>query len=375
MTLKSFAKYLSLFLSTVIIIQSCETTKEPINIDIDFSKVPYKSISEYGFFVGKLSDLNPNDRVLIYEPAATLFTDYAHKSRFIWMPEGVNAKINFEDTTGTIDFPDKTIIAKNFYYPEDFRKPEGKRRVMETRLMVKDNGKWSSYPYVWNKEQTEAIYKVSGGEYELSWIDEKGDKKDINYVVPNKNQCKSCHNQNEEMVPIGVKVKHLNYDFNYSSETKNQLAKWVEVGYLESFENTLIANHALLVNYNDPHQNLDNKARSYLDINCAHCHNPSGPASTSGLFLNIEHNDAHKLGVFKTPVAAGFGSGNHTFDIVPGKADESIMVYRMESNDVGAAMPEIGRVMTHVEGVQLIRDWINSLEGERPEQVIEKRYL
>jgi len=375
MKLKSFAKYITLVLSTIIIIQSCETTKEPISVEIDFTKLPYKTISEYGFFVGKLADLKPNERVLIYEPAATLFTDYAHKSRYIWMPEGVNAKINYDDTTGTIDFPNKSIIIKNFYYPEDFRKPEGKRRVMETRLMVKNNDKWSSYPYVWNEDQSDAKYKVSGGEYEVSWTDELGEKKNINYVVPNKNQCKSCHNINEEMAPIGVKVKHLNYDFNYGTETKNQLSKWIEIGYLESFDNKLIANHSKLVNYNDASQQLDKRARSYLDINCAHCHNADGPASTSGLFLNIEQNEAHKLGVFKTPVAAGFGSGSHTFDIVPGKADESIMVYRMESNDVGAAMPEIGRVMTHTEGLQLIRDWINSLEGEKPQQIIEKRYL
>lgn len=359
---KLFLSLIALTVFSAIALQSCDKDVEEAKTPdgIDFSQVPYKNLSEYGFFAGKISDLLPSDRVLLYEPASSLFTDYAHKSRYIWMPEGVSAEIYLDDTTGVMNFPDKTIIIKNFYYPDDFRNPEGKRRILETRLLVKDNDEWVAYPYLWNEEQTDAVYKVTGGVFDVSWIDENGVTQNIEYVMPNKNQCKSCHNVNEKMMPIGVKAMHLNNELNYGEETMNQLEMWTKMGYLSNFLGA--DKHASMVNYHDKDAPLDRRAMAYLDINCAHCHNANGPASTSGLFLSYFETNPTKLGIFKTPIAAGFGAGSFKFDIHPGKGDESIMTHRMASNEVGAAMPEIGRVMTHVEGVQLIKDWINSMD-------------
>jgi hypothetical protein len=101
---------------------------------------------------------------------------------------------------------------------------------------------------------------------------------------------------------------------------------------------------------------------AYLDINCSHCHQAIGPASTSGLFLEFDQKEPMKLGIMKTPVAAGNGAGAFDYDIVPGKADESILTFRMNSTEVGIAMPELGRTTIHQEGVELIREWINSMK-------------
>jgi hypothetical protein len=101
---------------------------------------------------------------------------------------------------------------------------------------------------------------------------------------------------------------------------------------------------------------------AYLDINCAHCHSAEGPASTSGLFLTFNEKDPLKIGINKTPVAAGKGAGSYTFDIAPGKPDESILVHRMKSTEVGIAMPELGRTTVHQEGAELIRQWIQGLK-------------
>jgi NADP-dependent 3-hydroxy acid dehydrogenase YdfG len=89
--------------------------------------------------------------------------------------------------------------------------------------------------------------------------------------------------------------------------------------------------------------------------------NPKGPASTSGLFLTYETSDYFRWGVNKVPVAAGMGAGPHKYDIYPGKADSSILIYRMNSTKPGVAMAEIGRVMIHKEGVELISKWINAM--------------
>jgi hypothetical protein len=82
-----------------------EYTDAPdINIAaIDFDQIPFKTLSEYGFFKGQLRALNPNGELVKYEPSSSLFTDYAFKSRFIWMPEGTSATIK-QDTGGSFDF-------------------------------------------------------------------------------------------------------------------------------------------------------------------------------------------------------------------------------------------------------------------------------
>ena len=100
------------------------------------------------------------------------------------------------------------------------------------------------------------------------------------------------------------------------------------------------------------------RARAYLEINCAHCHSADGPAKTSGLMLDYHETNPAALGVGKAPVAAGRGSGGRFYGIVPGKPDASIMVYRMEATDPELMMPEMGRKQTHEEGVALVREWI-----------------
>jgi uncharacterized repeat protein (TIGR03806 family) len=327
---------------------------------VDFGKFPLKKLSEYGFFKGEMKQLQPNDKVLLYEPAATLFSDYSFKKRFVWMPEGTPATFDVSKPNETLHFPDQTILVKNFYYPEDFARPEGAKRILETRLLVKDQGQWKAYPYRWNDTQTEATYKVTGETIPVTWKDEQGKAHQINYAMPNKNQCKSCHNQKDAFVPIGPKIKQLNHAIAYEDGKENQLTRWMKMGYLKA-NATDIAKIKSLVSMNDAQASLDARARSYLDVNCGHCHNPNGPASTSGLYLNYEENDPFHWGVMKSPVAAGIGAGSFKFDVNPGKGKASILTYRMNSVHPGIMMPEVGRVSIHHEGVALIERWIDGL--------------
>ena len=212
-----FLFVISIFI--VSIISACfQSTPQHSPNNIDFAKLPLKNLSEYGFFKGEINALAANERVLSYEPISPLFTDYAHKSRFVWMPEGVSASIS-DDPTKSFEFPEKAILVKNFYYPTDFAKPEGVRRIIETRLLVNEKDGWKAYPYVWNEEQTDARYKVTGGITDVHWTAENGEKSEIKYAIPNKNQCKSCHNQNDKFQPIGSKVKQLNNELTYDKNT------------------------------------------------------------------------------------------------------------------------------------------------------------
>lgn len=337
------------------------TEKEAIPLPVETAdgKYPYKRLSTYGFFRGDVQNLEPAENVVFYQPASSLFTDYAWKSRFIYFPEGKRATL---DKDQNLDFPEGTVIIKNFYYPTDFRNPEQGQRIIETRLMINGTKGWEAWPYIWNEAQTEAVLKVVGGNTEISFMDYAGEEQLIDYIIPNKNQCKSCHNKSEVMVPIGVQVKHLNHELDYGKETQNQLAYWTRQNHLTGFNDATA--HPTMINYETESLPLDQRAMAYLDINCSHCHSAEGPASTSGLFLSFDQKDPMKLGINKTPVAAGNGAGSFMFDIHPGNGDESIMTHRMNSTEMGVAMPEIGRTSVHKEGVALIKEWINSMESQ-----------
>lgn len=159
------------------------------------------------------------------------------------------------------------------------------------------------------------------------------------------------------MLPIGPTARQLNRDFQYGDKTENQLAHWQNIGMLAGLPPS--AEWPKLPVWDDARTgNVDQRARAWLEINCAHCHSQSGPAKNSGLDLRVAQSDPTQFGVFKSPVAAGKGTGGRLYDIVPGKPDESILLYRIASDQSQVMMPELGKRLVHTEGVDLIRQWI-----------------
>jgi len=316
-----------------------------------------QKLSDYGFFKGKLSDLAPNKNVHPYKLNSALFSDYAHKARFVQLPKGKIANYN---PTEVMEFPVGSILIKNFYYPNDFSKPDGARRILETRLLIHEEEGWKALPYVWNEEQTEAFLEVAGATKSVSWRDTDGKVQKINYSIPNMNQCRSCHLKDGKIMPIGPSARQLNGNYDYANKIEmNQLEYWQSHGLLS---NVPPENLPELVNYENESKPLADRARAYLEINCGHCHRPEGPAKNSALHLMASVDNPAAWGVGKTPIAAGKGSGGLKYDIVAGKADKSILTYRMESTDPGIMMPELGRKMVHEEGLALVKRWINEME-------------
>lgn len=318
---------------------------------------PREALSEYGFFSGNIADQVPAAGIMPYQLNTPLFSDYAEKLRFIQLPPG--GRIAY-DSLDVLHFPAGTTLIKTFYYPHDFRYPEKGRRLMETRLLVNEAGTWKAWTYIWNDEQTDAFLEVAGDRKPVQFTDARGQKVAFDYIVPNQNQCKGCHNTNEVLTPIGPTARQLNGSFPYTGGTENQLAHWIKAGMLSGLDDVSKAPRIAVWN-NPATGSVSERARAWLEINCAHCHKASGPARTSGLFLDLREQDPVKLGILKTPVAAGRGAANLQFDIVPGHPEKSILVYRMESTDPGVMMPELSRKLTHKEGVELVKEWIRGM--------------
>ncbi|WP_266156533.1 SO2930 family diheme c-type cytochrome [Dyella silvatica] len=376
--------FLSALLSVALLFSGCHKSLQPVAFQPEGR--PLK-LSDWHVVEARDGKLVLNQGVLPYDLNSPLFTDYAHKLRTIWMPKGVSARYNPSDT---FDFPVGTIISKTFYYPKPQSLPasgSGKPgdvarsydssrdftgqgldltevRLIETRSLVRRAEGWAALPYVWNETQTDATLARTGAVLPLTLIDDKGAREDFNYVVPDESQCASCHAQDwisRKIHPIGPKARHLNRDYHYAEGNQNQLERLTKAGYLSGAPTPASAPRN--TNWMDSSASLDARARAYLDINCGHCHNPNGAANTTALTLDVSAAQDRHLGICKPPVAAGRGTGDHLFDIVPGKPDDSILAYRMASADPGEMMPEIGRSTVHREGVALIKAWIATQPG------------
>lgn len=331
-------------------------TAQAVELEALLAKRPPKLLSETGLFIDGAKQI-PSEGVYPYGLINELFTDYALKQRFVFIPE--EQKAVYSDSE-SLEFPVGTVLVKNFGYSSDLRVPDEGFKLIETRLLIRRDNGWHAWAYIWNDEQTDATLKVAGGSQTVDFIDLNGRARSIRYVVPNKNQCKGCHIYKGAVSPIGPKGRNMNMDFAYESGTMNQLDFWHAQGLLTSQDEGIQPTQ--MVDWEDETASLDKRARAYLDINCAHCHRLEGPGSTSGLYLTYEEDNPITWGLNKRPVAAGRGSGGLDFDIVPGDAEASILHYRMVSNEPEIRMPETGRTILHAEGIALIKTWINSLD-------------
>ena len=291
----------------------------------------------------------PNDGVTPYRLNTPLFSDYAEKFRFLYLPKG--KKVAWRDD-GVLDFPVGSVLVKSFGYPADMRKPDENVRILETRLLIHRPTGWIALPYVWNADGSDAVLKRAGTRIEVKWTHTDGQPREISYAVPNVNQCKDCHSDDAGNIGlIGPKARNLNRE--------GQLQALYASGRLDRLPQAL----PLLPVWDDPKTGtVAERARAYLDVNCAHCHNRNGAANTSGLWLNWGQEAGPNLGIEKRPTAAGRGSGTYDFAIAPGHPERSIMLYRMKSLDPGIAMPELGRATVHEEGVALVSEWIGQMK-------------
>jgi uncharacterized repeat protein (TIGR03806 family) len=337
-------------------------------VDINLPRPP-ALLSEYRLVRLENGVLRYNDRVVPYELAAPLFSDYAIKERAIWVPPGT--QVNYQDLEA-FDFPIGSAIIKSFSFAPDLRQPEVGRRVIETRVLVKYADGWQALPYLWRPDGSDADYHVRGHVEMVDFIDPFGAPRRATYLVPQKNQCTSCHELSDGQggtftTIIGPKARYLNRLELGPGAPINQLERWVGLGILAGLPTldqvptaAALTTYGSTVGWTAPE--LERAARDYLDINCAHCHNPQAlQGVTSQLYLNVDNTDEFRLGYCKEPGSAGSGAGGRRYDIVPGHPDDSIVTYRIESERAGEMMPLLGRSLADTFGTRVVRGWIQSL--------------
>jgi uncharacterized repeat protein (TIGR03806 family) len=330
------------------------------SVTLDLDKFPYDTLSEYNFFNGALNAIEPAYGVLPYEPISSLFTDYAVKERFVWVPVGETA--SFDQNNKSLDFPTGSALIKMFYYNNVL--PTNTTKIIETRVMVKTQNGWDFAEYVWNEVQTEAFLETTedGGYTEVNWLQD-GQERFVNYRIPAKQQCVICHSNDFETVPLGIKPQNINSFLTYDDGPSNQLQKLIDFGYLED---ALPSNITTVVDWEDASNSLEQRAKSYLDINCGNCHIDGGQGDYRAIRLGYTDtlNNDENAGVCvegDTPIPVGGGTFI-TKLIAPEDSENSIIYYRMSvTGDEAYKMPQFGQSLVHTEALALMEDWINSI--------------
>lgn len=306
----------------------------------------------------------PAGGVIPYEMRSPLFTDYALKLRFLYLPEG--EKIDFK-TDEAWEFPVGSILIKTFAYPNDERDPSLGIHMIETRLVVHEEDGWKVFTYEWNDEQTEATRLTSGRNFEFSWIGSAGETRTVNYGIPSNGTCRKCHGTAPDTRTLGPSTGMMNMMNDYGDGPVNQIDHLESLGLLDETPPPPSERQAL-VDPEDPSADPTEKGRAYLHANCGHCHSPEGEDADQGLFLDYLSTDPvtttnfQTWGVCKMATSAGNAECTSFLDVIPGDPDSSLMPCRMEIDDEAGKMPPSGRSVAHVEGIEIVRGWIAAMD-------------
>ena len=352
-----------LLLSVFTVFLSCgsdesEDYKEISPVVLDLTAVPYPKLSDYKFFEGEMKNLKPAYKVLPYDLNSSLFTDYALKKRFVWMPEGAQA--TYSSDGEVLNFPTGAVLIKNFYY--DNVLPDNVTKIIETRIMIKKADGWIFANYKWNDEQTEAFLDMNGSNMNISWM-QGNTTMYATYNIPDGEKCLRCHNINGTAVPIGTKPQNLNKKYTYDDSSINQLEKWKKEGYISNLIPSAITS---TVNWEDTSLSLDLRVRSYLDINCAHCHSPEGDANEMPLYLAFTATtNPINMGVC-LPVHEPAPEGQN-YVVSAQNIYDSLLYYRMtNTRNKSDMMPPVGRSLSHIEATDMVAEWINAMPSPCP---------
>ena len=315
-------------------------------------------LSRTGAFAD-LETLTPHEGIVPYEPNVSFWSDGASKRRWFSVPELEDAMVFDPEKPWT--FPTGTTWIKHFdleLRPGD----ASSRRRVETRFLVKTEAGSYGLTYAWNEAQTDASLVKSQGEEATFTMEGEEGSVSRSWSFPSRNACRACHTRVAGHA-LGFNTAQLNRAHAYPGGSANQLHALSEAGY---FDEPLPAPEGLpqLARLEDGNRSLEDRARAYLETNCAQCHQPRGPAL--GFWDARAHVALAEAGLVSGALLNDLGDERYKV-IAPDQPDESMILTRMAGGKGLPRMPPLGSTIVDEEGIALVRAWILSLgEGRRP---------
>jgi uncharacterized repeat protein (TIGR03806 family) len=317
-----------------------------------------RRLSESGI-LASTRDHRPAPGVVPYSVNASLWSDGATAVRLLAVPG--DARIAVDDQ-GAWRFPDGSVLARTVSVEREPGKPASRVR-METQILHLTAGAWRPYTYVWTDEQSDAILADAAGGIRANGGALAAGRLERGYRVSARAECVLCHNPwvekkttifgTQSASPLGANAPQLNRRHDYGGFTLNQLEAWNQMGLLAWTPD--VARLPSLVDPDDESADLDRRARSYLQTNCAHCHQfNAGGTATIALGYDVPLEQTRTVGA--RPIQGTFNIAAAKI-IAPGDPSGSVLYYRM-SKLGGGRMPRVGSDQVDEGGTRLIRDWI-----------------
>jgi len=333
-----------------------------------------RKLSESGLFAST-KDHTPAPGLIPYSVNAPLYSDNASKDRFIAIPG--DGKIEYDvvvypqpapGATPGWRFPDETVIVKTFSLEMETGNPKSARRL-ETRILhqkampgTDEVGEqyWRGYTYVWNDAQTDAELLDAKGldrQFTIADASAPGGKRTQTWRFPSRSECTLCHTVSAKYT-LGLNTMQMNKDHDYGGVVANQLATLEHLGVLDRKLPDVPEKLPKLADYHDASADLNERARSYLHANCAHCHRKWGGGNAE--FQLLATQPLAESGTLNTKPGQGLFDLKDPRVIVPGEPDRSMVLFRMQKTGLGR-MPHIASTVIDEEAVKLVREWIKAM--------------
>ncbi|HZV36376.1 MAG TPA: PA14 domain-containing protein [Verrucomicrobiae bacterium] len=309
-------------------------------------------------------NMTPVSSLIPYSPNVPLWSDGALKTRYFSIPNS-GAPLNPGEQiafapTGAWSFPSGTLFVKTFSLLTNQSDPASIHRL-ETRFIVRDtNGAVYGVTYKWRPDNSDADL-LTNSLTESIPITTPAGVITQNWYYPSPSDCLQCHTPAANYV-LGVNARQLNGNFTYpNGVTDNQLRAINRTGlFYPAIDESSISNIETLFSLTNQSASFEQRGRSYLDANCAQCHQPGGTGPTF---------DAR----FDTPLTnqniiyGVLSKGNLGYDnacvLTPDDVWRSVLWDRINSTNSTIKMPPLARNLIDTNAVAIIGDWINSLPG------------
>jgi uncharacterized repeat protein (TIGR03806 family) len=305
---------------------------------------------------GIFTDRKPTPRagMVPYDLNSTIWADHASITRWVALPDG--GKIRFSPT-GEFTWPGGTVFVQHFEMPTDTAP-----RCLETRVLVLDATGSFGYgaTYRWRPDGSDADLVASDGEEEiLKLTDPSGATREQTWTYPSRGLCFMCHTPTAGFV-LGPKTRQLNGDFNYpNGKTANQIAEWTQLGMFDNPPDPAhLDSYLKTIAVGDKAAPLEDRVRSYLDGNCAHCHRPGGTGAGWDARYDTPFADQGILGAAPRNNLGIEGAKL----IVPGNVAKSLIHARMASTGPTGQMPPVTRDVPDTAALKTLETWILNLK-------------
>ncbi|MGF1557879.1 MAG: PQQ-dependent sugar dehydrogenase [Flavobacteriaceae bacterium] len=345
--------------------QGVSTLFKLVSKDNPVSTLP-KFLSQTGAFKN-LNTLEPTDGLIPYDLIESFWSDGATKKRWLGIPNNGSHNSAAEQINYSADdvwnFPIGSVLVKHFELPLNENNPSITKRL-ETRFSIKaSNGNFYFVTYKWNDQQTDAEILTSGLDETINITKADGTVASQKWRYPDNSECITCHNPSSGGT-LGTRTRYLNKDYTYpkTGRTGNQLVTLSHLGILDRVitdadTGSLLTSKSI----DDATASLDEKARSYLDLNCAYCHSP-GTGNRGGFDLRLKLS-LSQTQLLTAPPYLSLGIPNEKI-VDPGNPATSILYHRANSTDPAIMMPPLAKNKLDAKAIQLLNDWISQLEPD-----------